>query len=92
MLYLCLNLAAVPGVQHWRGKLYDKIGFAIADYQLSKDAAVSSLCTTAGGRVNHIFDSNHREQMFMIHPIKRITDTQVRVNLWSVLLWHATET
>ena len=92
VLYLCLNLAAVPGVQVWRSQRYQNIGFALADYQLSEDAAVSSLCTTAGGLVNHIFDTNHNERMFTIHPIKRGTDTQVRVSSWIVPLWHATET
>ena len=87
-----LNLAAVPGVQVWRGKRYEKIGFAVEDYQLSEDAAVSSLCTTAGGRVNHVFKSNNMKYRFTIHPIKRRTDTQVRVNFWIVPPWHATET
>lgn len=54
------------------------MGFLSADYQLSEDGAVACLQSTAGWRVNHVFDSQAVKHKYTIHPSKRRTDTQVR--------------
>ncbi|KAK9916980.1 hypothetical protein WJX75_009469 [Coccomyxa subellipsoidea] len=63
-------------VQEWRSTRYDKMGFLSADYQLSEDGAVACLQSTAGWRVNHVFDSQAVKHKYTIHPSKRRFDTQ----------------
>lgn len=71
MFDYCMRLQAM------QTRRYAGVGIMSQDFQLGKDGVISSLVSSACGRLNHIFKKQGMKMRFGIHPGKHTSYMQV---------------